>query len=201
MTEDTIQLPPILCLPWPKEGSLHLYAHQKYLEFLTEVLETAPGTYLVGEEDLRLFLSDSENARLEACEDEIKGWLQKCSKDNGEAALRVYPYHSPVDAMSDMKKLITKVAERTVLKERRIAALNEINPPFDDGKKYLSNKEYVQFRQSLRGAADAYLDGGKGCLFSDWRLDRRADDYTVWTSIIKERKEKGNPPQAGRHSV
>lgn len=189
MLESKAKLPSILRLPWPKDGSLHPYAHQKYLEFLSEVLKVVPGIYLITQDDLRLFLSDNEYSRLEACEDEIRGWLQKCSTDD-EVAMRVYPYHSPFSAMWDLKKLLKKVAERRLLRARRLAGLKEISLPFDDANKYLNKKEYELFINGLAGAADAYLDGGKGCLLNDWRFDSRAGDYVGWTSIIAKRKKK-----------
>lgn len=46
MQESKVKLPPILRLPWPEDGSLHPYAHQKYLKFLAEILKEAPGMYL-----------------------------------------------------------------------------------------------------------------------------------------------------------
>lgn len=46
MPESKVKLPPILRLPWPEDGSLHSYAHQKYLKFLAEILKETPGMYL-----------------------------------------------------------------------------------------------------------------------------------------------------------
>ncbi len=43
MPEIKVKLPPILRLPWPEDGSLHPYAHQKYLNFLAEILEEGTG--------------------------------------------------------------------------------------------------------------------------------------------------------------
>ena len=191
MIEDTIQLPPILRLPWPKEASLHPHAYENYLEFFTQVLKEPLGIYLASEDDLRLVLSGDEFARFEACEHEIREWLQKCRKDNDEVTLRVYPYHSPFNAMSDLKKLIAKVTEGAVLKVKRTGALNEIRPPFVDGKRYLDAQEYGLFIKSLAGAADAFLgaDVKAESLIPDiWKL--RAPNYSHWLLVIRERKEE-----------
>ena len=39
------------------------------------------------------------------------------------------------------------------------------------------------FFQNESGAADAYLDGGKGCALNDWRFDRRADALLCFAQI------------------
>ena len=193
MLEREVVVPPILRLPWPEEGSLHPYARQKYLKFLAEIQTEAPGVYAAVEEDLRAFLSDSEYSKLVACEDEIKGWLQKCSKDNDKVTLRVYPYHSPFDAMWDLKKILKGVAERKAEKKRRLAALEGIGPPFDDAEKYLTSEERQRFFDSIPGAIDAYLGRNKGAESSFpgiWLLTSKATDYIHWTGVIEDRRKE-----------
>src|SRR5512136_748131 len=75
---------------------------------------------------------------------------------------------------------------------RRMAALEEIRPPLLDAQRYLSKGHYEAFCRSLPGAADAYLDGVKGCLADGWCLDSRAWDYLGWSEIIKNMKEQDN---------
>jgi len=110
---------------------LHPFALKGYFKSLLEVHETVPNLDFLNDEDLGSFLSDTECAGLKACEDEIKGWLEKCNKTNSQATLNYYPCRNPFDAMWDMKKLIKKVAERRVEKERQLAALEAINLSFD----------------------------------------------------------------------
>ena len=192
MAEDKtiIELAPILRLPPVDTEQIHPHALDRYLEFLQEVYKEVPTLYLLNDADLEVFLSDEDRAKFKASVDEIKGWLQKCNKDNDEATLMVYAYHTPFSSMTTVTTLLEEVYKRKLLKERRLKALEAIHPPFDDAEKYLSEKESQRFRQSLLGAADAYLDGGKGCILNDWRFDRRAGDYVGLTGIMKKQKEK-----------
>ena len=96
---------PVLNLPPAYRDKTDSYALQQYLDFLKELYQGVPLIYLLREDDLRRFLSDAEYARLKACEGQIQDWLEKCNKDSDRATLRFYPYHSPFDAMWDLKKL------------------------------------------------------------------------------------------------
>lgn len=70
------------------------------------------------------------------------------------------------------------------------AALREINPPHDaDVQKYLGQQLCQEFCRALGGAVRAYIDGGKGCPFGDWRLDRRALRYEVLVDEITAAKQ------------
>ena len=129
-------------------------------------------------------------------DDERRFWDAEEIKHRREASRLSSPYYS-VYYIGEHDRLLGLVRERKVEEERRKEkekkrrdALECIDPPVDDAKRYLSDQEYQQFRGSLLGAADAYIGGGKGCLLNDWRLDRRAHDYESLTYIIKERKAK-----------
>lgn len=136
-----IELPPILNLPPVDTEQMQPYALDRYLGFLQELYDEVPLDQL-SEEDL----TDDERDKRKTCVDGIQDWLQKCSKDSGEAALMVYAYSSVIRYyMSDLKALVKRAYERKVEKERqetikrrRLAALEEINPPPDDAKKYLT---------------------------------------------------------------
>ena len=120
-----IEWAPILHLPPVNTEQMEPHALQRYLEFFLEVHRAVPILYLLSDEDLRLFLSDTEYARLTACVDEIMDWVEKCDKDNDEATLMVYAYHTPFSSMSTVKTLLEEVHELKVRRERRLAALAE----------------------------------------------------------------------------
>jgi len=191
--EESVRLAPILgALPIDvKQTEPH--ASIRYLEFLKELCAEVPLDWL-SEKDLT---EDEQTKRKESLAGIVE-WLQKCNKGSDEGTLMVYPYSNVVTHhMSNLKALMKTAYERKMEKarqvaegKRRLAALEEINPPLDDANKFLDAPEYQQFVDSLNGAADAYLDGGRGCALSDWRLDQRAGRYIMWTGIIKERKGK-----------
>ncbi|MBA7667466.1 hypothetical protein ES703_75555 [subsurface metagenome] len=186
-------LPQILHLPDPNKGSMPPATLLKYLEFLIGVYEDVPDLYLPSDQDRELFLSDAERVKLEACESEIKGWLEKSDKNNSIGFFGVHTYSTPFDAVSDLKKLIKKVVERKVKKEKRRSALKAINPPVDDAEKYLTAEEQQQFIESLPGAVDAYLSTKKEEMkyYPDiWLANTQALDYCYWISNIKKRQEK-----------
>jgi len=186
-------LPQILHLPDPNKGSLSPATLLKYLEFLIGVYKDVPDLYLSSDQDRELFLSDAERVKLEACESEIKGWLEKSEKNNSIGFLGVHTYSTPFDAISDLKKLIKKVVERKVEKEKRRSVLKAINPPVDDAEKYLTAEEQQQFIESLPGAVDAYLSAKKEAMkYSPdiWLANAQALDYCYWISNIKERRNK-----------
>lgn len=186
-------LPQILHLPDPNKGSLSPATLLKYQKFLIGVYKDVPDLYLPSDQDRELFLSDTERVKLEACESEIKSWLEKSDKSNSIGFLGVHTYSTPFDAISDFKKLIKKVVERKVEKEKRRSALKAINPLVDDAEKYLTAEEQQQFIESIPGAVDAYLSTKKEVMkyYPDiWLANAQALDYYHWISSIKERRNK-----------
>jgi len=186
---------PVLNLPSP-DIIKHLHARQQYLDFLEQIFEEVPAIKTLTYEDRKLFLPDSEYARLIAYEDEINGWLQKCSSYDSDS-LAVCTGRIPFNAKWDLRKLIKKLAgqksahlEQEELKRRRLEALEQMKAPLEDVKKYLSPEEYRLFADNLINAADAYLNQGKGCFANDWRLDSRASVYIGFIGIIEERKKE-----------
>ncbi len=186
-------LPQILHLPDPNKGSLPPATLLKYLEFLIGIYEDVPDLYLPSDQDRELFLSDAERVKLEACESEIKGWLEKSDKNHSIGFFGVHTYSTPFDAVSDLKKLIKKVVECKVEKEKRRSVLKAINPPVDDAEKYLTAEEQQQFIESITGAINAYLNTKekemKYCP-DIWLANAQALDYYHWISSIKKRQEK-----------
>jgi len=83
-------------------------------------------------------------------------------------------------------------ARQEIEKKRRLAVLEEMDPPLADAKKYLTPEETQRFLDSIPGAIDAYLDRDKRAeSYSPgiWFLTSKASDYSYWILIIKERKE------------
>jgi len=186
-------LPQILHLPNPNKGSLPPATLLKYLEFLIGIYEDVPDLYLPSDKDRELFLSDAERVKLEACESEIKGWLEKSDKYNSVGFFGVHTHSTPFDAVSDLKKLIKKIVECKVEKEKRRSVLAAINPPVDDAEKYLSTEEQEQFIKSITGAVNAYLNTKekkmKYCP-DIWLANAQALDYCRWISNINKRRNK-----------
>jgi hypothetical protein len=69
--------------------------------------------------------------------------------------------------------------------ERWWAAYKELNIPADDAFRYLKSEEHQEFVDSIPAGVDAYLAKGKSYV-----LDRRANDYLVWISVINNRRKK-----------
>jgi len=69
--------------------------------------------------------------------------------------------------------------------ERWWTAYKELNIPADDASKYLKTEEHEKFLDSIPEAVDAYLAKGKSYI-----LDRRANDYLAWISVINNRRKK-----------
>jgi len=75
--------------------------------------------------------------------------------------------------------------EAAEAEERWWAAYKALNIPADDAFKYLKPDKHEEFVDSILGAVDAYLVKGKFYI-----LDRRANDYLAWISIINNRRKK-----------
>jgi hypothetical protein len=69
--------------------------------------------------------------------------------------------------------------------ERWRTAYKELNVPADDASKYLNSEEHKKFADSIPGAVNAYLAKRESYV-----LDTRADDYSLWTNVIKNRRKK-----------
>lgn len=172
------------------------YAHIRYLNLLKEIYDEVPLDELC-EDDL----VEEEKAKRKENTDKIVDWVQKCSKDSGQATLVVYPYSMVIFyCMSDLKALLKTALERKLEKvrqeaeqQKRLAVLKEIDPPLADVKKYLTPEETQRFLNSIPGAIDAYLGRDKKVeSYSPgiWLLNSKASDYSYWILIIKERKEE-----------
>jgi hypothetical protein len=179
------------------------HALERYTGFLKELSEM-PVEQLSNAD----FTAD-ELSKLGQYVGKVDEWLGKCRKDAGYGSQLVYSYSTAINYdMYRLRNLLKTVYERKVVKEReaserkaekerqqaqenrRKAALREMSPPFDDAQKYLSDEERNRFLDSLCGAADAYLDGGKGCPLNDWLLDQRAGGYLLWTHTVEKRKRE-----------
>lgn len=195
------QVPAVVNVP---TAQVHPYAKRRFKQFQKELYDEVPLDKLENKD-----FTVEELTNLKKCTHEIEGWLGKCRMDAGEGSLMVYPYSSAVNYdMSNLKKLFKAVYERKIEKARQDAeekerqakqemeikrhqiALAKINPPIGDAKRFLTEAEYGLFVEGLPGAINAFLDGGKGCLLSDWKFDFRASDYTGCLAIIERRKQQ-----------
>ncbi len=191
--ESMLALAPILHLPPVNKEQMAPLALMRYLNLLTEIYDEVPTDELC-EDDL----VEKEKTKREENTDKIREWIQNCSKDSSQSTLMVYPYAMVIsDYLRDLKGILKTAygrklenQRRQAMKEKRLKALHEVNPPVDDAERYLTDDEQEPFAYSVPDAIDAYLDGGKGCPLNDWRFDIRAHDYTRWTLTIKKRKEK-----------
>lgn len=191
--EPTIALAPILNLPLVEKKQIEPHALARYLSLLKEIYDEVPVDELC-EEDL---IEEEKVARKEIT-DKIVEWVGMCGKDSSPAALMVYPYSGIIsNNITDLQKILKTAYDRKLnnqrrqaMKESRMRALQDVNPPVDDAERYLAADERELFTHSVPGAVDAYLHGGKGCPLNDWRLDERAHDYIRWIRTIKQRKEK-----------
>ena len=205
--ESMIELPPILHLPPVNKEQMEPYPLMRYLKLLKNIYDEVSLDELC-EDDL----VEEEKAKRKENTDKIVDWVQKCSKDSGQATLVVYPYSMVIFyCMSDLKALLKTALERKLEKvrqevekkerqarqeaekQKRLAMLKEIDPPLSDAKKYLTPKEYEKFFSSLPGAIDAYLSRDEKVEnYSPgiWLLNSKAFDYSYWILIIKERKEE-----------
>ncbi|MFC1941401.1 hypothetical protein ACFLWL_03255 [Chloroflexota bacterium] len=84
-----------------------------------------------------------------------------------------------------MEEQAEAVRRKKEYEERWCAAFVAIDPPVDDAKKYLSDKEYGQFRLAMGKAVGAYLERGVA-----YPADVRALDYKWWSEEINQRKRR-----------
>lgn len=69
--------------------------------------------------------------------------------------------------------------------EKRQAAYEAVNPPLDDAKRYLNEKEYDEFLQAVLGAIEVCREKGE-----EYLDDMRTYDYRKFLKRINERKEE-----------
>lgn len=182
------------------------FAVKRYLEFVADIGKAVPLSTLTVE-DVKRFLAVADYHDYELAGKGIQDWLANCRLAAGEPFLKEYPTSMAVyNDMVRYKELVNAAYKRKAeqeraeaLHEKRVAALVKIDAPIEDSKEFLTEVEFEFFRKGLLGAADAFLDGGKGCWFYDWRFDPRADSYVGWVGLITQRKEeKERETQAGQ---
>ena len=82
--EATLKLPPILHLPPVNKEQMEPYAYMRYLNLRKELCDDVSLDELC-EDDL----VEEEKAKRKKYTDKIVDWVQKCSKDSGQATLLV----------------------------------------------------------------------------------------------------------------
>jgi hypothetical protein len=141
--------------------------------------------------DLDTYLHDNERVELNKSLAAITRWLSGCMD-----IVNRYFFHAyatwVIDPMLRVESLIVRAYQRADAERREkeyedrwCAAFVSINPPVDDAKKYLNDKEHDEFTLAVGKAIDAYLERGGAYLD-----DARAFDYGWWLRKIQERMEE-----------
>jgi len=141
--------------------------------------------------DLDTYLRRNERVELNKCLADIAKWLSGCM-DTGSKYF-VHPYSTwVIDPMLRVESLILRAYQRAEAQrqkkeweDRWCAAFVSINPPADDARKYLNDKEHEEFTLAVEKAVDAYLEKGEA-----YMADARAVDYGRWLKEIQRRKEE-----------
>jgi len=141
--------------------------------------------------ELDTYLHDNERVQFNKSLTAITRWLSGCM----ETASRYFfhPYATwVIDPMFRVESLIVRAYQRAEAERRSkeyedrwCAAFVSINPPVDDAKKYLDDKEHDEFTLAVGKAIDAYLEKGEAYI-----ADARASDYGWWLKKIQERGEE-----------
>jgi hypothetical protein len=141
--------------------------------------------------DLDTYLHDNERVEFNKSLAAITRWLSGCTD-----IVNRYFFHAyatwVIDPMLRVESLIVRAYQRADAERREkeyedrwCAAFVSINPPVDDAKKYLNDKEHDEFTLAVGKAIDAYLE--RGGTYLD---DARAFDYGWWLRKIQERMEE-----------
>jgi hypothetical protein len=141
--------------------------------------------------DLDTYLHDDERVEFNKSLATIKRWLSGCM--DIVSRYFFHPYATwVIDPMIRVESLIMRAYQRAEAERRKkehedrwCAAFVSINPPVDDAKKYLNDKEHDEFTLAVGKAIDAYLEKGEAYLD-----DTRASDYGWWLKKIQEREEE-----------
>ena len=185
----------ILGLKPEDEERLNSYALKRLSDWQDRILSKAPQLHQLSTEQisahLRTYLHDSELAEFSKCLADMLGWLSECM-DTGD---RYFPgaYATwVIDPMSRVESLVVRAYQRAEEERRRreyddrwCAVFVSIKPPVDDAKKYLSDKEDIEFTLAMGRAIEAYLEKGTAYL-----TDLRTLDYVWWLERIQQRKKE-----------
>ncbi|MGB6873721.1 MAG: hypothetical protein WBE46_06260 [Dehalococcoidia bacterium] len=185
----------MLSLKSEDKGRLNSHALKRFNDWQDHILSKAPQLRQLSIEqirtDLNTYLHDSERVEFNKCLTDITRWLSGCM-DTGDSYFP-YAYDTRViDPMSRVESLIISAYQRAEAERRKkeyedrwCAAFVSINPPVDDAKKYLNDKEQDEFTLAVGKAIDAYLQKGEAYL-----ADVSTFDYSWWLKKIQERKKE-----------
>ena len=174
---------------------LNSHALKRFNDWQDRIMREAPQLRQLSIEriraDLNTYLHDNERVEFNSCSADITRWLSGCM-NTGDSYFP-YAYDTRViDPMSRVESLIIRAYQRVEAErrkkeyeDRRCAAFVSINPPVDDAKKYLNDKEHDEFTLAIGKAIEAYLEKGIAYL-----ADLRTLDYGWWLKKIQERKKK-----------
>ena len=177
------------------EERLNPYALKRFSDWQDHILSRVPQLHQLSTEqtrtDLRNCLQDSELVEFSKCLTDITRWLSECM-DTGD---RHFPYAYTTWVISPMLRVesLLAMAYQRAEAERRKKEYEDkwcdvfvsMDPPVDDAKNYLNDKEQKEFSLAVGRAIDAHLQEGEAYL-----ADVRTVEYGWWVNKIQKRKKE-----------
>lgn len=194
----------ILSLRPGEEERLHPFVLKCYRDWHERILRAAPQLRGLSTEQtgahLSAYLQDDELREFSKCVADITRWLSECM-DTGDTHFPKAYALWVVTPMFRVESLLVTVCRRAEAEQRRkeyedqwCAAHVYLDPPTDDAKKYLDDKDEREFKLAMARAIQAYLEKG-----SAYGTDLRTLDYVQWLEKIEElKKEEARRMQASR---
>ncbi len=185
----------ILSLRPGEEERLHPYALKRYRDWHERILRAAPQLRQLSTEQTRAhsraYLRDDELGEFSKCLADITRWLSECM-DTGDTYFPKAYAQWVVTPMLRVESLLVTACQRAEAERRRkehedqwCAVYLYLDPPTDDAKKYLDDKEEREFKLAMAQAIQAYLEKGTA-----YGTDLRTLDYVQWLEKIEKRKKE-----------
>lgn len=194
----------ILSLGPGEEERLHPFVLKCYRDWHERILRTAPQLRQLSTEQtgahLRAYLRDDELSEFSKCLADVTRWLSECM-DTGDTHFPKAYALWVVTPMFRVESLLVTACRRAEAEQRRkehedqwCAAHVYLDPPTDDAKKYLDDKDEREFKLAMARAIQAYLEKGPA-----YETDLRTLDYVQWLEKIEKlKKEEARRVQASR---
>ena len=191
----------ILSLKPEDEKRLHPEAARWLNKYRAEIEREVPLQEL-SDDDLDTWLSDTERREFMSYKNELNREVDICinivevsadpeSDTTAKLNLLKFQYNT-IRPIYNIKLLLERAYERKVEEQRKRerdeawrVAYKAVNPPLDEAKRYLDDKEYEEFIQAARKAIKAYLKKGE-----DYLDDVGTFDYQRSLEKIQRIKEE-----------
>ena len=185
----------ILSLRPGEEERLHPFVLKCYRDWHERILRAAPQLRGLSTEQtgahLSAYLQDDELHEFSKCVADITRWLSECM-DTGDTHFPKAYALWVVTPMFRVESLLVTACRRAAEEQRRkeyedqwCAAWMYLDPPTDDAKKYLDDKDEREFKLAMAQAIQAYLEKGAA-----YETDLRTLDYVKWLEKIEKRKKE-----------